>query len=601
MPAKAKMPGRSKAAKKPLRPRESVISHAATSKGIAMGEPFIIKQMGASIPKHWISDKELPGEITRFKQAIHKSKNQLAKIKEKLCRFHDNDQIQILDTHTLILQDETILNSTIEHISNSKINAEWALEKSITNLKMAFADVREQYFIERKNDIDYISQRILKNLLGTLEHAHTYPSKEVIVVANDLSPADIASLPRNWVKGFITATGGTTSHTAIIARSFEIPAMIGVDDAINRMKNAQYVIIDGINGRIILNPTTATKAKYRRKLEGYQKTERSLLKEIHLPATTIDGKHISIHANIELVEEVPSVIEHGGEGVGLFRTEYLYINRLEYPSEEEQFETYRSALKQMWPKPVTIRTLDIGGDKLFITTEYQEHVNPALGLRAIRFCLREQELFKAQLRALYRASPSGKLRILLPMIASVEEVRQTKKLIEEVKQELTAANKPFDDTVKLGIMIEVPSAVLIADILAKEVDFFSIGTNDLIQYGLAVDRTNENVSYMYTPLHPAVMRMIKQTVDAAKNANIDVTICGEIAADPLYTLLLLAFGLDAMSMNATSIPRAKRIIRSIEHKRAASLLNRIMQSSTVEESEQIMKAEVGSILAKLKI
>lgn len=595
------MPKKQKTIKHPAKQRESQISHAATSAGIAMGEPFIIKQMGASIPKYWISDKDLTGEISRFKQAIQKSKSQLARIKEKLCRFRDNDQIQILDTHSLILQDEMVLTSTIEHISNSKINAEWALEKSITNLKMAFADVREQYFIERKNDINYISQRILKNLLGTFEHPHTYPSKEIIVISNDLSPADIASLPRNWVKGFITATGGTTSHTAIIARSFEIPAMIGVDDAINKLKNVEYLIIDGINGKIILNPTSATRTKYRHKLEGYRKTERSLMKDIHLPAATLDGKHISVNANIELVEEIPSVIEHGGEGIGLFRTEYLYINRLEYPSEEEQFETYKSALKQMWPKPVTIRTLDIGGDKLFITTEYQEHVNPALGLRAIRFCLREVEIFKSQLRALYRASTFGKLRVLLPMISSVEEVRQTKKLIEEVQQELTNTKQPFDKTVKLGIMIEVPSAVLIADILAKEVDFFSIGTNDLIQYGLAVDRTNENVSYMYTPLHPAVMRMIKQTVDAAKNANIDVTICGEIAADPMYTLLLLGFGLDAMSMNATSIPRAKRIIRSVEHKKATSLLNRIMQSTSVEESEQIIKAEVGTVLAKLKI
>lgn len=585
-------------AKAKTKKRTLIIKHPAASTGIAMGEPFVIQQAGSSIPKYWINDKEISSEIVRFKQAIQKSKSQLSRIKEKLCRFHDKEQIQILDTHSLLLQDEMVINHTLQNVNNNKINAEWALEKAITGLKLAFADVREEYFLERKNDIDYISQRILKNLTGTYEHSHNFPKKETIVVAHDLSPADVSTLPRNWVKGFITTTGGKTSHTAIIARSLEIPAVVGIEYAINKIKTAEYIIIDGIGGKIIINPPAKMIAKYRRKLKGYQKAERSLLKDIHLPSTTLDGYRLNIVANIELIEEIPSVIEHGAEGIGLYRTEYLYINRLEYPSEEEQFENYKTVLKEIWPKPVTIRTLDIGGDKLFINNEYQEHTNPALGLRAIRLCLREQELFRIQLRALYRASTFGKLRILLPMVSSLEEVQQTKKLINEVQKSLLAEKMPFNPDVKLGIMIEVPSAVLIADTLAREVDFFSIGTNDLIQYGLAVDRTNESVSHLYNPLHPAIIKMLKQTVDAAKNANIDVTLCGEIAADPLYILLLLGFGLDALSMNAVSIPRAKRIIRMVEHKQAVFLLNKILQFSSTDEIESTLRSEAGDLLPK---
>ncbi|MBI2974082.1 MAG: phosphoenolpyruvate--protein phosphotransferase [Deltaproteobacteria bacterium] len=567
------------------------IKHGGASSGIAIGHAHIFSSAGPSFPKHWIADKEITSEISRFKHAIQKSRQQLGKIKEKLCRFEGKEQIQILDTHSMLLQDEMLITHAIQNIANQKINAEWALDKATSRLKMAFIDMRDEYFQQRKYDIDYIHQRIMKNLTGMPElPLHEIKDEDIILIAADFSPADIVNFPRDRVKGFITSIGGNTSHTAIIARSLEIPAMVGVEKIINHVQSRDVVVIDALKGLIIINPGKKELSQYKKNRAGYEKAKIDLLKDINLPAETRDGAKISLVANIELVEEIKPALSHGAEGIGLFRTEYLYANRMDYPSEEEQFECYKTALSQMKGKSVTIRTFDLGGDKLFGGGEYADHINPALGLRAVRFCLAEKELFKTQLRALLRSSVYGNLRLLLPMISGIEELSQVKTLIEDVKAGLKKKNIPVNPNIELGIMIEIPSAVIVADALAKEVSFFSIGTNDLIQYTLAVDRTNEHVSYLYNLLNPAVIEMIKKTAIAAKNANIDVTVCGEAAGDPLYLMLFLGLGVDALSMNPVSIPRVKKLLRTVTAKEARELVQKIEKAQTTAKIESLLKS-----------
>lgn len=573
------------------------IKHETASRGIAIGRAHILSTAGLSFPKYWIADKEITAEITRFKHAIQKSKQQLAKVKEKLCRFHGNDQIQIIDTHSMLLQDEMLVNHAIQNIANQKINAEWAIDKATSRLKMAFVDMRDEYFRQRKYDIDYICQRIIKNLVGISEiQLHELKEQHIILIANDISPAEIVNIPRERVKGFVTAVGGNTSHTAIIAKSLEIPAMVGVESILKHANENDLIVIDGLNGYVIINPNKNDISAYKKRQALYEKTKRLLLKDAHLPAETRDGAIMKLVANIELTEEIAPALQHGAEGIGLFRTEYLYANRMDYPSEEEQFECYKTALLQMHGKPVIIRTLDLGGDKLFAGSEYADHLNPALGLRAIRFCLVEKDLFRTQLRAMLRASHYGNLRILLPMISGVDELRTAKAIIEKVKQELQKENVEFAENIELGIMIEIPSAVMSADALAKEVSFFSIGTNDLIQYTIAVDRTNDHVAYLYNLLNPAVISMLKKTVDAAKKAKIDVTVCGEAAGDPLYLLLFLGMGIDGLSMNPISIPRVKKMLRETTLKEAESLFLRVENLATTTEIEKLVKSEMSKYL-----
>lgn len=577
---------------KPLR-----IKHVAVVKGVAVGRAYILSREGAVFPKHWIPDKEIAGEITRFKRAIQKSKQQLAKVRDKLCKYHGKEQIQIIDSHSMLLQDEMLVTYAIQNIANQKINAEWAISKAINRLKSAFTDIKNEYFQQRKSDIDYVGHRIINNLVGGAELSlHEIKEPHIIIIAKDLSPADIAGFPRDRVKGFITAGGGPTSHTAIIARSLEFPSVVGVENILNSVKDGDTVVINGIDEEIIINPSKESLSNYRKEQLSYEHSKQELLKDARLPAKTLDGHSISLVANIELLEEITPALQHGAEGVGLFRTEYLYLNRMDYPSEEEQFQCYKTVLARMFPRPVTIRTFDMGGDKLFGIKDYAEHANPALGLRAVRFCLAERDIFITQLRALLRASIFGNLRIMFPMISGVDEVRQVKSLLEETKTSLKKKNIKFNEKLNIGIMIEIPSAVISANVLAKEVDFFSIGTNDLIQYTLAVDRTNEYVSYLYKPLHPAVLKMIKKTVETAKNAGIDVTLCGEMAGDPLYIMLLLGMGLVSLSMNPVSIPIVKKIIRTLAAKDAVMLYKEAAKMTSPDEIEAFVKKEMAKHL-----
>ncbi len=573
------------------------IKHEGASKGIAIGKAHVLTAIGAGFPKYWITDREITSEIMRLKSAIQKSKQQLAKVKEKLCRFEGKEQIQIIDTHSMLIQDEMLVTHAIQNITSRKINAEWALEKVISRLKMAFIDMHDQYFQQRKHDLDYIYQRIMKNLVGSPELSlHEIKENNLILVANDFSPADIVSLPRERVKGFITAVGGNASHSAIIARSLEIPAMVGVEGILKQVQENDLVVIDALRGLIIIKPSKEELERYKKQQTAFEKANKELLKDARLPAVTKDGKRMELVANIELAEEVIPAIQHGAEGVGLFRTEYLYANRMDYPSEEEQFECYKAALEQMEGRPVTIRTLDLGGDKLFAGGEYADHVNPALGLRAVRFCLVEKDIFRTQLRAMLRASIYGNLRMLLPMISGLDELLQVKSVIEGVRNDLKKEKVKVSEKIELGIMIEIPSAVIVADALAKEVDFFSIGTNDLIQYALAVDRTNEHVSYLFNPLNPAIISLIKQTAEAAKKAGIDVTICGEVAGDPLYLLLFLGLGIDALSMNPVSIPRVKKMLREVTLKEAKELVSKVNSFDSIAKIEGLIKNETAKYL-----
>lgn len=571
-------------------------SHA-TSPGIAIGRAHHLSHHGIAFVKTWIRDKDVDSETSRFKEAVAKSKEQISRIQTKMCRYEGHEQINILESQRLFLQDDMMVSTTIQHIRELKINAEWALDKTLGSLRLAFMNVQEDYFRDRRQDIDYAGRRVMNNLIGHAEiSASELPAGDLIIVTHDLSPAEIASLPRERVKGFIMEAGGMTSHSAIIARALEMPAMFGVKEIADQIQDGETLILDGIKGVLIASPSPRELEQYHQIQQKYNALEQILLQDIHLPTETKDGFHIRLDANMEIIEEIPSILQHGAEGIGLYRTEYLFLNRFDEPSEEEQYENYVTILKKFTPKTVTIRTIDLGGDKLAFGQRYEAQVNPALGLRAIRLCLRELPLFRTQLRALLRASVHGNLRILLPMISGVEEVLEVKKIIRTLKRELAQKKIPHQDKVPLGIMIEVPAAVMTSNLLAREVDFFSIGTNDLIQYGLAIDRVNELVSDLYNPLHPAVIRMIYQTVQAAKAANIPVAICGEMAGDPLAITLFVGMELDSLSMNPISIPRVKKILRSLTREKSKRHLAEVIEMSTAEEIERFLKKDLGHLL-----
>jgi len=566
------------------------------SPGICIGKAYVLEKSGLNLPRYWVNNRELPAEIARFKKALDTTRLELDRIKDKLCKFEGKEQIHILDAYGMILQDEMLLQNTIQTIKNEHINAEWALYKNLEKIKEVFLNVDETYLRERTSDFNYIGERVIKHMVGKDDDVFKNIPTHSVIVSHDLSPAETAQLLKFKIKGIVTEIGGKTSHTAIISRALEIPAVVGCAGATLRIQTGDKVIVDGTTGHIIVRPTEKQEKTFTLTKEHEDAFQRILLKDIHLPAETKDRYRVRLVANMELTEEIASIKEHGAEGVGLYRTEFMFLNRKAAPTEEEHFENYKQVLSSIYPNYTTIRTIDVGGDKVPTGHPYGEETNPALGLRAIRFSFREKAIFKTQLRAMLRASVFGKLKILIPMVSDLEELRKVKGIIEDVKHDLERHKIDYDPNVKLGIMIEVPSSVMVADELAREVDFFSIGTNDLIQYTLAIDRSNELVAYLYRPLHPAVLRMLKQAIDAAHREQIEVSICGEMAGEPQFILILLGFGLNELSMNALSIPRAKKIIRSVEYSSARALLEKTMLLKTATEMEHFVKKELHHLL-----
>jgi phosphotransferase system enzyme I (PtsI) len=561
------------------------IQGIGASPGIVTGKAFMVERSKVRAPEKRIQSEQVDDEVERFVRAIQESQNQLTEIKEKILDPEVRRHSFILDVHLMILDDQMLIQDTIDTIRKKKVNAEWALDLTLEKLDSAFKAIEDEYLRERRSDLHYVSARIFRNLLGKKHDDISKIKGKVIVVAHDLSPADTLQMNLKNVAGFITDIGGKVSHTAILSRSLGIPAVVGLEVGTSLINGGDLLIMNGDTGEVVINPTEKVSESFFERKRRIKTMEREVLKYASLPAETRDGVRVRLHANIEMVEEIPSAKNHGAEGIGLYRTEILYLNRKDLPTEEEHYQTYRRLAESISPAVATIRTLDIGGDKFLSNYSAGNEMNPAMGLRAIRFSMKEVDIFKIQLRGILRASAHGKLRILFPMISGIGEIRQAKAILEEVKKSLAKARVPFDQRVEIGAMIEIPSASVTADILAREVDFFSIGTNDLIQYALAVDRINEHVSYLYEPLHPAILRIIRWVVQSAHQVGIPAAICGEMAAEPAYSLVLLGLGLDEFSMNPVAIPKVKKVLRMSRFEETQNLVEQIFQFPTASEIE----------------
>jgi phosphotransferase system enzyme I (PtsI) len=570
----------------------------AGSPGIAIGKAYLVEQEEIDVvEKHLVEPKHVRAEVKRFKEAVKKAQKHLKGIIDDVPKEF-KDHAYILDAHMMLLKDKMIYDGTIKHIERENVNAEWALKMAADEVKSVFKNMPDPYFRERASDIAHVSNLVMENLLGTKPSNISGIDKRVIIVAHDLSPAETTQMQLEKVKAFLTDLGGKTSHTGIIARSLEIPAVLGLGNATQQIKTGDLIIVDGSAGVVILDPDEETLTRYQERKDLFEQYQAMITRSSHLPAETTDGFQLSVMANIGVLEEVVSVIDHGGDGIGLYRTEFLYLNRPNLPSEQELFDNYRDVVEIMAPRTVTIRTLDIGGDKFMSDPRLAEEMNPALGLRAIRFSLQSPEIFKTQLRAILRAANFGNVRIMIPMISQVDEILRAKQILNEVGESLENAGIPFRADIELGAMIEVPSAAMMADILAREVDFFSIGTNDLIQYSLAIDRVNKHVAHLYQPLHPAVLRMIHRVVDAAKQAGIEVNMCGEMAGDPLNLPVLLGMELDAISMNPISIPPMKRMARMLSLKESKRLLQEALKQPTTEDVIKLIQDTYGPSFPK---
>jgi len=571
-----------------------LLSGVAASPGIAIGRARVADRARIAVAETAIRPDEVATEIKRFLDAVASAKEDLKLLKEQLESEKGAEHLYILDTHLLILEDPMLTSQTVSCIESQLINAEGSLKKTLVKFREFFNAIDNEYLRERGGDVEIIGERILRRMIGIKQEPLADQSGKVIVIAHDLSPADVLQIDKNSIIGFATDLGGKTSHASILARALGIPAVVGLETATTAIFNGDHIIIDGSTGTVVINPDDHTFREYLSRKQYYEYCNKELAKLRDLPAETVDGHQISLKGNLEFAEEVPSLKEHGGEGVGLYRTEMLFMNKTELPGEEEQFNAYQQMLLAVAPSPVSIRTLDVGGDKFVPDLNLADELNPALGLRAIRLSLRNPETFRPQLRAILRASAFGKARIFFPMISGIAEIREAKKIINEIKDDLASKGIPFDDSIKIGIMIEVPSAVLIADQLAQEVDFFSIGTNDLIQYSLAIDRTNEHLSHLYQPLNPAILRSLKMVADAAHKAGIEACICGEMAGDPDYLPILLGLGFNELSMSPPSIPRVKNILRRCSRAEAVALVEKVLAVDTTEAVELILKSGISA-------
>jgi phosphotransferase system enzyme I (PtsI) len=569
------------------------------SPGICIGKAYLVDKEGVDVvEKYSIKNEQLQGEVKRFKAAVKKARDEFQTILKN--RPEELQRDYILETHIALLDDKMLYGKTIETIQSEGVNAEWALKKIVSNLKATFEKMGDEYLKERASDVVHVSDAIMRNLVGVASKNIAAIDKRVILVAYDLSPADTSQINLARIKGFITNRGGKASHTGIMAQALEIPAVVGLETATIAIKSDDLIIVDGNTGTVIIDPSEQTLFEYEERKIGYEKYKAVITRESHLRAETTDGTQLEVMANIEFPEEVISVKNYGGDGIGLYRTEFQYMNRPEFPNEEELFEKYREVVELMTPKPVTIRTLDINGDKAIANQSGLDEANPALGLRAIRYCLRKPDVFKTQLRAILRAAAFGNVRILFPMISAYFEICEAIKALDEAAESLEKDGLPYKREIEIGIMMEVPSAVVLADLLADKVDFFSIGTNDLIQYALAIDRGNRNVAHLFQPLDPAVLRLIKRVADVSREKGIEVFICGEMAATARHIPLLLGLGMDELSMNPQSMPRAKRVIRSLSVSDARSFAREALKKKTARGVFEMIQATYGDIIAELE-
>ncbi len=556
------------------------------SPGIAFGEVSLTERVVFTSRKESISLAQVEEELNRLKGAIERTRNQLTSIREKIKKKMGEEHSFIFDAHLLILLDKS-LNSDIEKIiREEKARAEWAVSRVHDKYQKIFESINDEYFRQRKSDVTDVLAKIYRNLELT-GRKKVEEKGEKILVAHDLLPSEAASrLSRGSVLAVAIDTGGQTSHTAILARSLDIPAVVGLHDISQKVRSGDYLIVDGTGGEVIVNPPLAIRKEFDSKKKKYDDYRKELRKTAKLSSSTLDNVKFFPFANIELPEEVNLALSLGAEGVGLFRTEFIYLQREMIPTEEDHFSIYSRIAKESYPFPVYIRTVDVGGEKSLPQLKITKEPNPALGLRAIRLSLRDRDLFKIQLKAIIRASFLKNVRILIPMVTEIEEIEEIKRLFQEVKEELRAKRVKFDEKISLGVMIEVPAAAALIDLLVKEVDYFSIGTNDLIQYYLAVDRSNEFVSYLYKPLHPSILRLIKFIIDTAQREGKEIAVCGEMAADPLSAIVLLGFGLKKFSMNPIFIPRIKKVLRSVEYKTVRKIVQKAINLKTAQEVEE---------------
>lgn len=572
------------------------------SAGIAFGRAFLIGRDTLKAPRHHIEADDIDTEVARLYKAIANSDKQLAKIKEKLASENESDY-HIITAHQMMLHDEHLVGAAVGYIREELINAEWGLRRAVDDIAGVFDAIEDEYLRERRSDVEFVFERVLRNLLGR-DTGPLQPPPDAIVVAYDLSPADTAQLHKAAVAGLITDAGGKTSHTAIIARAHEIPAVVALENITELVETDDLVLIDGGAGIVIVNPSAATVNEFREEQRRQVAAGAVLHSMRDLPPRTRDDVDLQLYANIDGPDELDDALDYGAMGVGLFRTEYLYMGRADLPDEEKHFRTACEVIERLGGLPATIRTFDLGADKLapFLEAAELHEANPALGLRSIRLCLAEigRGLFKTQLRGLLRASAFGPMKIMFPMISGISELRAAKLVVDEVKTELTSEGIAFDENVKLGIMIEMPSAALTADLLAPECDFFSIGTNDLIQYTMAVDRVNEYVSYLYEPLHPSLLRLIGEVAKAGKAAGIPVTVCGEMAGEPMIAPVLVGLGIRELSMSAVSVPEVKATIRNMSVVDCESLTNKIKKLATPAEVRTMVSEYIGTLASSQK-
>ncbi|ANX13120.1 phosphoenolpyruvate--protein phosphotransferase [Fictibacillus arsenicus] len=557
------------------------ISGIAASAGIAIAKAFVLQNPELTIEKKSIEDSSQ--EIERFQSALEKSKEELTVIKDKANEELGEDKAAIFAAHLLVLSDPELVDAVKQKIESEKVNAESAMNDVSSMFIDMFEQMDNEYMKERAADIRDVSKRVLAHLLDVKFATPASISEEVVILAEDLTPSDTAQLNRKFVKGFATDIGGRTSHSAIMSRSMEIPAVVGTKTITEKVENGVMIIIDGLDGQVIVDPTQDEIVAYQEKQKQYQQQKEEWAKLVNEKTLSSDNVQVELAANIGTPADVKGVLENGAEGVGLYRTEFLYMGRDQLPTEEEQYKAYKEVLEKMEGKPVVIRTLDIGGDKELPYLNLPKELNPFLGFRAIRLCLEEQDIFRTQLRALLRASTFGNLKIMFPMIATLDEFRTAKSILIEEKEKLVKEGTEVSENIEVGIMVEIPSTAVMADTFAKEVDFFSIGTNDLIQYTMAADRMNEQVSYLYQPYSPAILRLVKMVIDASHKEGKWTGMCGEMAGDPIAIPILLGLGLDEFSMSATSVLPARSQIRGLSKEKISAHIDEILQMDTMKD------------------